>query len=281
VLADSLQGTIAYPVFSGTTYDIYFGDVASGESRLYRPEASQPAFNATGSRIAFLSWSRTVRGLVTASRRGGNELQITNFAEDKLPTWSPEGETILFLSRRSGSRASELYRTPAEVEFHNNQAQLIVEGEYPTWGASNQIVFKGWGKTGSGLRLAPADFTNNETLTSSNEDLAPALSPDGKQVVFMSRSEGNWDIYLIDVDGSNRQRLTTDSARDGLPTWSPDGQAIAFVSERGGEWSIWAMSANGSEPQKLFTMEGSPDGTVLFEQQNSTGWFEERISWAP
>jgi hypothetical protein len=280
-LADSLQGTIAYPVFNGTTYDLYFGDVASGESRLYRAEASQPAFNATGSRIAFYSWSRASQGLITANRNGGNEVLISNFVEDKLPTWSPNGDLILFLSRRAGNRASQLYQTRADADFRSNEARYLVEGEYPTWSLTNQVVFRGWGGTGAGLRLASAGFAERTTLTQSNDDFAPAISPDGQQIAFMARREGNWDIYLINADGSNLQRLTTDPAEDGLPAWSPDGKVIAFVSHRGGEWAILAMRVQGSEQQKLFTMPGSPDGTVPFVQQNSTGWLEERISWAP
>jgi hypothetical protein len=279
----SLRGTIAYPAYDGQTYHLYFGDVTSGESRLYRNQASQPAFSPDGSRIAFQSWAGTSRGLVTASRSGGNEIIITNFLEDKYPTWSPNSQNILFLTRRVGGRPSQLFWTPANTEFREIQAVFAgIEGEYPAWGANNQIVFRGWNSTAPGLRLtSPPDFRSIQTITSSDGDYAPALSPDGKQVVFMSRREGNWDVYLVDVAGSEPKRLTTDPAMEGLPTWSPAGQAIAFASNAGGEWAIWAMMANGSAQQKLFSMKGPPDGIVFFEPQNSLGWLEERISWAP
>ena len=280
-LAAPLKGTIAYPVFNGSTYDIYFGNVATGDTRRYRSEASQPAFNADGSRLAFCSWSLASRGLVTASSNGGGETLITNFLEDKLPTWSPDNKTILFFTRRSGNRASQFYQISPDTAFDRNSPRFVSEGEYPTWGASNQVVFKGWGQTGIGLRLAPPDFASNQTITNSGQDTAPALSPDGRQIVFMSQRDGNWEIYRINVDGSNLQRLTNDPANDGLPTWSPDGRAIAFVSNRNGGWAILVMNANGANLKKLFTMSGSPDGVVYSDQANSTGWLEERISWAP
>ncbi|MFQ5612483.1 MAG: FHA domain-containing protein [Anaerolineae bacterium] len=277
----SLQGTIAYPAFQGTTYDLYLGDVASGESRLYRNEASQPAFSPDGARIAFHSWSGSSRGLVTASSGGGQEFLITNFLEDQLPTWSPDGSTILFLSRRTGGRQSELYRTQAAVDFLNSEAQMLIEGEYPAWGANGQIAFKGWGNTAFGLRLASADLANIDNLTLADEDTAPALSPDGKQVAFMARREDNWDVYLVNVDGSGLKRLTTDPAMDGLPAWSPDGNVIAFVSNRGGPWAIWAMTPEGTGTRQLITMVGSPDGFVNSDTSNfeTRGWAEERISW--
>ncbi len=276
-----LSGVIAYPGFDGTTYHIYFGDVASGASRRYRFEASQPAFNADGSRLAFQSWAGSSRGLITASSAGGNEYLITNFLEDELPTWSPDGNSILFFSRRAGDRGARLYQAQADVEFRNNQtSQLGVDGEYPSWGRDGQIVFKGWGNTAPGLRLTGADFAEITSLTSAGGDSAPALSPNGRQVAFMAQNEGNWDIYVINSDGSSLKQLTTNPARDGLPTWSPDGRAVAFVSDRDGQWAIYGLTANGSGERKLLDMVGSADGIVFYDQANSRGWLEERISWA-
>jgi hypothetical protein len=280
VLSRFLNGTIAYPAYNGTTYDLYFGDVADGTSRLYRSQASQPAFNGDGSQIAFLSWRGNSRGLITASSSGGNEYLISNFLEDKLPTWSPDGRTILFSSRRGGDRQPRLYSARPDQDFRSNQAEYLTFGEYPSWDRDSQTAFKGVGSTGPGLRLTSSgSFDSLAVVTSSQDDYAPALSPDGRHIAFMARSEGNWDIYVINADGSGRRRLTTDPARDGLPAWSPDGRAIAFVSNRSGDWAIWATDADGNDRQQLIEMAGSPDGIVLNEQANSGGWLEERLSW--
>jgi TolB protein len=118
-------------------------------------------------------------------------------------------------------------------------------------------------------------------LTTLDEDTAPALEPAGKKVAFMSRRDGNWEIYTVKADGSGLQRLTDEPAEDGLPVWSPDGRHLAFVSRRDGEWAIWVMQGDGSNLKKLVTMAGSPDGQVLFNRDTSTGWTEERLSWAP
>jgi Tol biopolymer transport system component len=219
--------------------------------------------------------------LITASSAGGNEYLVTNFLEDELPTWSPDGTEILFFSRRVGDRRPRLYQTEADREFRDNSAtQVGLEGEYPSWGVDGQIVFKGWGNTAPGIRLASSDFSDVETVTSSDNGFAPTLSPSGTQVAFMAEDEDNWDIYVINVDGSGLRRLTTDSARDGLPTWSPNGRAIAFVTDRDeGQWAIYGVNANGAVQRKLLDMAGSPDGIVFNDRANSTGWLEERISW--
>jgi TolB protein len=277
VSRSALVGTIAYPVFNGNDFDLYLGRVDGSQTRFYRAHASQPAFSQDGARIAFHSWAGDSRGLVTMDVSGANPKLITNFIEDQLPTWTADGKEIVLLSRRSGGRQSQLIRVDGATEL--GESTILGEGEYPTIGATGQLAFKGWGNTAYGLRVSTATMGDVQTVTNSDEDTAPALSPDGSKVAFMSRREGDWNIYVVNVDGSNLQRLTEDEADDGLPTWSPDGNAIAFVSNRGGPWAIWAMTPEGLGLRQLFTMEGSPDGFVGTDTYASRGWAEERISW--
>ena len=59
-------------------------------------------------------------------------------------------------------------------------------------------------------------------------DGIPAWSPDGKRIAFDSQRSGNGDIYVMDVDGSNIVRLTSDSDVEEWPAWSPDGRSIVY-----------------------------------------------------
>ncbi|MDM8520366.1 FHA domain-containing protein [Anaerolineales bacterium HSG6] len=275
----SLVGTIAYPVHDGMTYNLYFGQVDGSGSQFFRGQASQPSFNADGSRIAFRSWANDSRGLITMDTSGANGKLVATFIEDQLPTWNADGSEVIFLTRRSGDRKSQLFKASADTE--QGEAAMIGEGEYPSIGLNGQMAFRGWGNTAFGIRVGSANLEDLESSTNSDDDTAPALSPDGEQVVFMSRRDGQWDIYVVNVDGSGMARLTTDEADDGLPTWSPDGNALAFVSNRGGPWAIWVMTPSGDGKSQLFTMEGSPDGFVGSSSatDSSRGWAEERISW--
>jgi serine/threonine-protein kinase len=273
----SLVGTIAYPVYNGTNFDIYFGQADGSGSRLFRNQASQPAFSPDGSRIAFHSWRLDAWGLMHTDLSGNDEKLVARFVEDQLPTWGARGSEIIFLSRREGDRKSRLLKVGSNET--GSDGLVLGEGEYPTVGLNGLLTFKAWGQTGSGLRLGTTNFTDIQPVTDLNEDTAPALSPDGRRILFMSRRDGNWEIYIANADGSELLRLTDDPADDGLPTWSPDGRAVAFVSNRGGEWGIWAMLPNGRGQQELFAMEGSPDGFVGSDRDASRGWAEERISW--
>lgn len=276
VPADSLVGTIAYPVFNGTTYDLYLFNLGDGSNRLLLNAASQPQFSPDGKRLAYHSWQSDKRGLITVDVSGGNEHIVAGNLEDQLPTWSPDASQIIFLSRRSGQRASELFVAPAV----GGEARVIGNGEYPTWAPDGRLVFKGWESTGVGLRLARPDLGDLQSLTDQASDTAPAVSPDGKRIAFMSQRDGDWDIYVVNSDGSGLRQLTNDPASDGLPVWSPDGRAIAFASNRGGPWAVWAVTPEGSGSRQLFTMPGTPDGFVANEDRDkSRGWAEERISW--
>jgi TolB protein len=276
VPASSLVGIIAYPVFNGTTYDLYIGNVDDSGTRLFLNSASQPQFSPTGKRIAYHSWQPNKRGLITIDVTGGDDHLVAGNLEDQLPTWSPDETNIIFLSRRSGQRASELFIAPSV----GGEVRPIGNGEYPTWGSDGQLAFKGWESTGVGLRLSQADLTDIQELTAGDTDTAPAISPNTNQIAFMSRRDGNWNIYVVNKDGTGLRQLTEDLADDGLPTWSPDGKVIAFVSNRGGPWAVWAVTPRGGGKRQLFTMEGSPDGFVAGEDlDKSRGWAEERISW--
>lgn len=272
----SLMGTVAYPVFNGTDFDLYFGQADGSGTTLFRQHASQPAFNADGSHLAFHSWLDPW-GLVTMQLPNSEPLLIATFVEDQLPTWTIDSNEIIYFSRREGDRKSRLVKVGSTQL--GSQGAVLGEGEYPAVGATGELIFRGWGNTGTGIRLADTNLNGLRPVTQRDEDTAPALSPNGRKVAFMSRREGNWDIFVANADGSNPIRITSNPAEDGLPTWSPDGQVIAFVSQRDGQWGIWVTLPTGEDQHQLFKMEGSPDGYVGANRNASRGWTEERISW--
>ena len=92
------------------------------------------------------------------------------------------------------------------------------------------------------------------------------------KIVFVSSRDGtsSFEIYVMDVDGSNQRRLTDNSAWDLAPTWSPDGSRIAFESNRDGNDEIYVMDADGSNQRRLTDNPAwdsfaswSPDGSRI------------------
>ena len=98
----------------------------------------------------------------------------------------------------------------------------------------------------------------------------PAWSPDGTKIAFHSDRDGNFEIYVMNSDGSGVTRVTNNAALDGVPVWSPDGTKIAFASSRDGRNEIYVMSSDGSgvtrassEQEEEQQPSWSPDGTRI------------------
>jgi Tol biopolymer transport system component len=71
------------------------------------------------------------------------------------------------------------------------------------------------------------------------------------RILFHSDMNGAFDVYLVDPDGSNLQRLTDADDDDVEPAWSADASHIAFASKRDGNYEIYVMDADGSNQQRL------------------------------
>jgi TolB protein len=78
------------------------------------------------------------------------------------------------------------------------------------------------------------------------ENAYPSFSPDGSKILFQSNRTGNWDVFVMNADGSGSRQLTDNPAADLTPSWAPDGSHIAFVSDRTGNEDIYIMLADGS-----------------------------------
>jgi Tol biopolymer transport system component len=87
-------------------------------------------------------------------------------------------------------------------------------------------------------------------------ELRPAWSPDGRRLAFMSNRDGDFEIYVVDADGSNVRRLTDDPGNDFNPAWSPDGKEIAWNSDRGGDFKVYVMKADGTGVRRLTDAPG-------------------------
>ncbi len=94
------------------------------------------------------------------------------------------------------------------------------------------------------------------------------ISPDGKQLVYDTIGDTAENLWIVNVDGSGRRRLTSDGFRNREPQWSPKGDEILFYSDRSGHYDDWVIRSDGSglraltNGPKLNMQNGiwSPDG---------------------
>lgn len=107
----------------------------------------------------------------------------------------------------------------------------------------------------------------------------PRWSPDGKSLVFVSRTE-NPSIYIVSSEGGQTRRLTTVASDDESPSWSSDGKFVYFASNRDGSWRIWKLPAEGGAAAPVTSKSGyypqeSPDGRYLYFETS----FQDRTVW--
>ena len=116
------------------------------------------------------------------------------------------------------------------------------------------------GKDITEIYTAKFDGSDIRKITKdSSHNTAPAFSPDGKHIAFVSdREAAKYQMYVMDADGSNIKRLSHDDNVGFFnPQWSPNGKYLVYYVEKGdGKDQIWTMRSDGSRQMLLTANTG-------------------------
>jgi len=265
------------------------------------PSPPPPPPSATFGRLAFASNRDGNREIYVVDLASGNVRRLTNNAAvDYLPDWSPDGSSIAFTSSRTGSY--DLWTMNADGSNQQPAVTTSAWDDYPRWSPNGRRLALSTtavtdGVPNSEIFVWSADSGLTQVTHTAMEDQWPDWSPDGRIIYSEgSKRQSNWDLLVINPDGSGRTTLVGGPQADVKGTWSPDGQWIAFsriTSDTNGNGAldeedagdVWVGRADGSNLRQLtsgqwtFTLAWSPDSKwiayVLQYDSNGNGVVDE------
>jgi dipeptidyl aminopeptidase/acylaminoacyl peptidase len=250
-----------------------------------------PCFSPDGKQIAFASTRSGPWQIYLMDSDGRNVVQVTNGTMQCVhPSFSPDGTRVVYAAIGSKSNQWELWT----VNLSSNEKRMIGYGLFPRWSPDktvDRIAFQRARQRGSrwfslwaldliegeGHRLTEIAASSNAAI------ISPTWNPDGSRLTFATIVEpaaapasegvhrprgnappaparhGRQDIWTINADGSNRQRLTDGNGTNLSPWWAPDNR-VYFISDRGGAECVWSVRADPArEPAVAVQKPAAPD----------------------
>ena len=216
-------------------------------------------------RIVFTCYIQQIDQICLMNADGSGRQQLTDFdATSFYASLSPDGHTIYFVSRQSGS--FDIYSMNLEgkgLERLTNGVGTLYAPELSPNG--ERIIFT---NNGNGIWIMRADGGNPHALTH-RDDIDPTWSADGSMIAFASSRSGERQLYVMNADGSEINQITDLNNMGGRSTWSPDGTKLAFYRGPAGDRNIFIVNVDGTGVTRL-TNSGdnlgpswSPDGNWI------------------
>ena len=246
-----------------------------------------PDWSPDGSELVLVGWSQNATDLFVLGADGSNLRQLTRSQQRRLPDndwvfaprWSPDGQSIAFLSDRSA-----FYPMLWVMRADGANARALAS---PRGGFDAMDKFA-WSPDGT--RIAVTRFDNSgsqiqvielaapaRARTITNEPggaFDPSWSPDGTQLTYAAREGRRTVIKVIDAQGGQSATLLqTDLARS--PVWSPAGTAVAYIGLQGREFELFSVDLTNDRDGRL-TASRPTQLTSQFGVDSTSG-----LSWGP
>ena len=175
---------------------------------------AEATISSDGKKIVFTSIRNGDLDIYIMDADGTNVKQLTHeLGYDGGPFFSPDGKLIVYRAHHP--------KTEQEInDYKDLLAQNLIRPTY----------LEIW--------IMKADGSDKRQITDLGAaSFAPAFYPDGKHIIFSSNvgstgGMGNFELYGVDLDGKNLERLTFTDGFDGFPMFSPDGKKLVWISGR-------------------------------------------------
>lgn len=234
------------------------------------------------SKVVFVSNRDGNKEIYIMDYDGGRQKRITfNSYIDLMPSWSKDGEKLLFTTYKTG------FPDLVKFNLYSGKTDVISTGGVnyrADWSNEEEKLVYTSSKKGSNAEIYLREMgSGKEKRLTFNRiiDSSPCWSPNGKEIAFTSQRSGTPQIYIMNEDGTNVRRVTYEGTYHDNPAWSPDGSRIAYVSRIEGRFDIYVLNIKSNSITKLTEMSGrnenpawSPDSRHILFTSNRTGRYQ-------
>ncbi len=267
---------LAFSSLRDGQYEVYSSGLDGGNPVNLSRDPGTDWVTAGGARLLML----TRRGLAEGARHyraasidpAGGEIELLPFPELTDSQIGPATDGTRFaVSLHDGrdreialiDRAGKVLAMLTDNDCLDSDPDISPDGRW--------IVYRSDCGGASDLWLMASDGSDRRRLTHDSDNDAeegyggegPArFSPDGSRLVWMSWHDGDWDLWVMNADGSEPRALTATEYDEGYPSWSPDGRYIAYDSNADGDYEIYVMDADGAHPRRITFSPGQDQAPV-------------------
>jgi Tol biopolymer transport system component len=190
------------------------------------------------------------------------------------PVLSPDGKEVIFADVSLENKLFSWTGDGEPAEMVANNGPILARSLL--WTDDNRLVFQGcavWSGQGGECGTWASNASNIDPIRIVVGIDAWPMDARNGLLVYMSAEDGDWDIYLISLDGGQPENITANDSQDGLAAIAPDGKSVAYVSNESGTWALWTITLSNGEKQRWFDIDPQR-GTI-----DVNAWYQERMSW--
>jgi Tol biopolymer transport system component len=222
-------------------------------------EDIEPSISGDGSKIAFQSEVDGDFEIFVINSDGTDLTQLTdNTIPDEYPSISADGSTIAFRSIVDDEGKIFVINSDGTLtQLADNAQKFGADGRPSISADGSKIAFGGVGGFFYEIFVIDSDGSGVLTQLTHNVEKAcyPSISGDGSKIAFINTStvgtDKDWEIFVINSDGTGLAQLTDNTAQDSHPSISTDGSKIAFHSDVDGDFEIFVIDSDGTNLAQL------------------------------